>query len=149
MLSTGFRLVTGSWKIIAMSRPRMARTSASGIVSRSRPWNSMLPLTVALGTMPVRPMMALAVTLLPQPLSPTRPTSSPGATSKLTRFTAWTVPSWDAKSTVRSVSRSSVSPHSTHARSSLSHARLCDEGCIPACAHGRADASRERRVRPL
>ena len=82
MLSTGFRLVTGSWKIIEMSRPRMARTSDSGSVSRSRPMNSMLPLTVAFGTMPVRPMMALAVTLLPQPLSPTSPTSSPGATSK-------------------------------------------------------------------
>ena len=54
--------------------------------------------------------MALAVTLLPQPLSPTSPTSSPGATSKLTRFTAWTLPSWDAKSTVRSVSLSSVFP---------------------------------------
>ena len=35
MLSTGFRLVTGSWKIIAMSRPRMARTLSSGIVRRS------------------------------------------------------------------------------------------------------------------
>ena len=54
--------------------------------------------------------MALAVTLLPQPLSPTSPTSSPGATSKLTRLTAWTVPSCDAKSTVRSVRRRSVLP---------------------------------------
>jgi len=45
--------------------------------------------------------MALAVTLLPQPDSPTRPTRSPGATEKLTLSTACTVPSCDAKSTVR------------------------------------------------
>ena len=80
MLSTGFRLVTGSWKIMLMSRPRTWRTSLSGRASRSRPWNSIEPPMVALLTMRVRPRMALAVTLLPQPLSPTRPTSSPGAT---------------------------------------------------------------------
>ena len=41
MLSTGFRLVTGSWKIMLMSRPRTARTSASGSASRSLSRNSM------------------------------------------------------------------------------------------------------------
>ena len=110
MESTGFRLVTGSWKIMLMSRPRTWRTSFSGRASRSRSTNSIEPPTVAFLTMRVRPRMALAVTLLPQPLSPTSPTSSPGATSKLTLLTAWTVPSWDAKSTVRSVTRSSVMP---------------------------------------
>jgi len=45
--------------------------------------------------------MALAVTLLPQPDPPTKPTRSPGATEKLTLSTACTVPSCDAKSTVR------------------------------------------------
>ena len=29
IVSTGLRLVIGSWKIIAMSRPRMSRISAS------------------------------------------------------------------------------------------------------------------------
>ncbi len=39
MVRTGFRLVIGSWKIIAMSRPRMSRTSLSERVTMSRPSN--------------------------------------------------------------------------------------------------------------
>lgn len=46
--------------------------------------------------------MALAVTLLPQPDPPTKPTRSPGATEKLTLSTACTKPSCDAKSTDKS-----------------------------------------------
>ncbi len=35
MVSTGLRLVIGSWKIIAMSRPRIDRSSSSRSVVRS------------------------------------------------------------------------------------------------------------------
>jgi len=101
--STGFRLVTGSWKIIAMSLPRTSRTSRSSRARRSRPWNSMRPRTEALGAMRVSPRIAVAVTLLPHPDSPTSPTSSPGATEKLTWSTARTVPSCESNSTERSV----------------------------------------------
>ena len=34
-VKSGFRLVIGSWKIIAISRPRMARICFSGSVARS------------------------------------------------------------------------------------------------------------------
>ncbi len=108
--STGFSEVTGSWKIIAMSRPRTRRTSRSGKASRSRPMNSTLPVTVELLIMRTRPRMASALMLLPQPDSPTRPTVSPGAMAKLTPSTAWTSPSWLSNLTARSVTLSRLSP---------------------------------------
>ena len=46
--------------------------------------------------------MDMAVTVLPQPDSPTRPRVSPGARSKLTPATARTRPRAAAKLTVRS-----------------------------------------------
>src|ERR1700758_2482203 len=47
------------------------------------------------------PIVAIAVTDLPDPDSPTMPSTSPGASSALTPLTAWTVPSLVGKSTVR------------------------------------------------
>src|SRR6516164_7856210 len=43
MLSTGFRLVIGSWKIMLMSLPRMARVARSSSARRSRPSKRMAP----------------------------------------------------------------------------------------------------------
>ena len=45
-VSTGFRLVIGSWKIIEIALPRMARISASDRASRSRPSKRMRPATI-------------------------------------------------------------------------------------------------------
>ena len=42
-VSTGLRLVIGSWKIIEMSLPRMSRISGSDSSSRSRPWKRIAP----------------------------------------------------------------------------------------------------------
>ena len=78
-VSTGLRLVMGSWKIIAISRPRMARMPSSGRPTRLRPPNMTRPETWATrgGS---RPMMASELTDLPQPDSPTRATISPRST---------------------------------------------------------------------
>ena len=43
IVSTGFRLASGSWKIIAIRAPRILRISSSGRVSRSRPSNIAVP----------------------------------------------------------------------------------------------------------
>ena len=76
---TGLSEVIGSWKIIAMSRPRISRISSAESASRSRPSNVMLPLV----TRPVLAssrMIASEETDLPQPDSPTMATISPRLT---------------------------------------------------------------------
>ncbi len=87
IVSTGFIDVIGSWKIIAISRPRMRRSSESGSARRSRPPKVAVPRV----TRPLRarmPRIASDVTLLPQPDSPTIPSVSPGAISKEMPLTA-------------------------------------------------------------
>jgi hypothetical protein len=87
IVNTGFRLVIGSWKIIAISRPRTPRSSSSESFRRSRPSNIAVPEV----TRPARarmPRIASDVTLLPQPDSPTMPSVSPGAMSNEMPFTA-------------------------------------------------------------
>src|SRR6476661_6950588 len=87
MGTTGFSDDSGSWKIIARSRPRRSRMSSSGSDSRSVPSKFTEPVIVD-----PRPgsnlMMASDVTDFPQPDSPTSPTVCPGATEKLTLSTA-------------------------------------------------------------
>ena len=83
MVSTGLRLVIGSWKIIATSLPRMSFISASGSVSRSRPESMMRPSLRPL-SLGMSRMIDSAVTLLPEPDSPTIATVSRGAISKET-----------------------------------------------------------------
>ena len=97
-MNAGFRLVIGSWKIIEISCERTRRISSAGIESRSRPSKCTAPT--------VRPTfggMSLitdsAVTVLPHPLSPTRPTVSPGATVKLTSSVTRSHPAAVANST--------------------------------------------------
>ena len=92
-MNTGFRLVIGSWKIIAMSLPRTWRISSSVRSSRSRPSNRISPVGISAGGMSSRRMIDSDVTLLPQPDSPTMPSVSPRMIEKLTPSTARTVPS--------------------------------------------------------
>ena len=80
MVSTGFNEVIGSWKIIAMSRPRISRISSSVRSSRFLPWNRILPPTMRPAGFASRRMMESAETDLPQPDSPTSATVSPGFT---------------------------------------------------------------------
>ncbi|MGY3425852.1 hypothetical protein ACVWZW_006356 [Bradyrhizobium sp. F1.13.4] len=86
MVSTGLRLVIGSWKIMAMSLPRTSFMLASGSVSRSRPASRTLPSTrpVSFG---MSRMIESAVTLLPEPDSPTIATVSREAISNDTSRT--------------------------------------------------------------
>jgi hypothetical protein len=72
-VKTGFRLVSGSWKIIAMSLPRILRIVSIGIVRISRPSNQTSPSTISAGGMSSSRMIVSAVTLLPEPDSPTIP----------------------------------------------------------------------------
>ena len=75
---TGVSAVIGSWKIIAIWRPRTLRMSLSGRDSRSRPSKIACPPTTRPGGDATRRMIDIAVTLLPQPDSPTMPNVWPG-----------------------------------------------------------------------
>src|SRR5256884_7018804 len=97
---TGLSEVIGSWKIIAISRPRISRISYSLSLVRSWPLNITLPLTILPGR--CKRMTLRAVTDLPQPDSPTMPSVSPGVRSKETPSTAFTVPSLVEKTVCRS-----------------------------------------------
>src|SRR5271155_5411704 len=94
---TGLRAVMGSWKIMAMREPRRRRNSSEGRVVRfvGRPsffcepfWKTISPVTMAAGGS--RPMMASEVIDFPEPDSPTKPRTSPGAMEKETPLTAAT-----------------------------------------------------------
>ncbi len=93
MVRTGDSEDIGSWKIRPIRRPRIARISrlfgSSLSISVVRP--SMSSVIVPLVTRAWLSMMrksARAVTLLPEPLSPTRARVRPGLSSKLTSRTA-------------------------------------------------------------
>ncbi len=78
-VNSGFRAVIGSWKIIAMSWPRIPRKARSGRDSRSTapscPAKVALPLMAAFCT---RRSRLSAVTVFPEPDSPTSASFSPG-----------------------------------------------------------------------
>ena len=90
--STGFSEVMGSWKTMAISRPRTRRISSSESRRRSRPLNQTSPPTIRPAGAATRRMTESALTLLPQPDSPTRATVSPSRTSQETSSTARTTP---------------------------------------------------------
>src|SRR3954453_6085108 len=93
ILIVGFNEVIGSWKIIAISLPRMSSRLLSGSVARSKPSKRTEPPTIFAGGCGRSPMIERAVTDLPQPDSPTTPSVLPFSTSKLTPSTARTTPS--------------------------------------------------------
>ncbi len=96
----GVSAESGSWKTIAMRRPRMDARSVSRRPISSVPRNRMEPATRACGGN--SPMVASADTDLPDPDSPTIPSTSPVATSKLTPRTAATRPASLGNDTSRS-----------------------------------------------
>ncbi len=57
-VSTGLREESASWKIIAISAPRMPRRSSSLRRSRSRPWKRISPPVIRPGGMSRMPMIA-------------------------------------------------------------------------------------------
>ncbi len=70
--------VSGSWKIIAISRPRTSRSSRFESASRFRPSYIAVPSTVAPSGS--SPRSARADIVLPLPLSPATPKTVPGST---------------------------------------------------------------------
>ena len=88
-----------------MEPPRTLRISCSGKSSRLRPSSRILPPTTRPGGFGINRRTESAVTLLPQPDSPTTPRVSPLRTVRLTLSTARTVPA----SVMKWVSRSWIS----------------------------------------
>src|ERR1039457_6512859 len=89
MVFVGSSEVSGSWKIIAMSLPRISRRSLAGRPTSSLPSSLIEPPTMAPpgGS---RPMIDRPVIDFPQPDSPTSPSVSPGSMVRLMPPTAWT-----------------------------------------------------------
>src|SRR5688572_5948686 len=88
MVNAGFSDVIGSWKIIEMRSPRRSRIASAGSSRRLRPSKLISPPAMRPGGCGISPMIDSAVTLLPQPDSPTMPSVRPDSTLKLTSSTA-------------------------------------------------------------
>src|SRR5881227_542706 len=109
ILCTGFRLVIGSWKIIAISLPRISRSRLGLAVRRSSSFQIAVPEDIAV-RFGLSPMIVRQVTLLPEPDSPTIPSVCPLSTVNETPSTARTTPSSVLKYVFRSLtSRSATS----------------------------------------
>src|SRR3954467_8759869 len=101
MVNAGLSELIGSWKIIAIRSPRSARIRSGGNDRRSTPSNRISPPAMRPGGCGTSPMMESAVTLLPQPDSPTMPSVRPASSSKLTPSTARNSPASVAKCVLR------------------------------------------------
>ena len=91
MVKRGLSEVSGSWKIAPILRPRILRRPSGGRLSMRLPSSSTSPPATRPGRSS-SPMIAVPVIDLPAPDSPTTPSTSPGAMSKLTSSTATSVP---------------------------------------------------------
>src|SRR3954469_11353508 len=108
MVKAGLSEVIGSWKIIDSRAPRSSLSRAGGSFSRSSPSKRTSPARMRPGGCGTSPMMLSAVTLLPQPDSPTIPSVRPRSTLKSTPSTARTSPSSESKTVVRPLTSSSA-----------------------------------------
>ncbi len=100
MVCTGFSDVRASWKIMAIPEPRTLRNSEGASPSSSLPLKRTEPVTREVPGS--RPRVASMVTVLPEPDSPTTPSTWPGSTDRLTPRTAETSPSAVGNVTSRS-----------------------------------------------
>ena len=110
---TGLKEVIGSWKMRPMSPPRIERISRPLALSLTRSTSApsarvrmISPSTMRPGRSTIR-RIDCAVTLLPQPLSPTMPSVFPGKTSNDAPSTALVVPSSWKKLVFRFLTESS------------------------------------------
>jgi hypothetical protein len=85
--------VIGSWKMIAISLARTRRISSLLALTRSRPCQSTSPAAILPGGIGRSFSTVIAVTVLPQPDSPTTQTVSPRSIVRSTPSTAWSQPS--------------------------------------------------------
>jgi len=82
ILTTGFRVIIGSWKTIEISLPRILRSSRSFSPTSSRPLNLMELPGWMLPFVSSNPISEKPVIDLPEPDSPTRPITSPRSSVK-------------------------------------------------------------------
>ena len=102
-VSTGLSDVIGSWKIIAISLPRILRISGSVLVNKFWPRSEIEPPSMRPGGIGIKRMIESALTDLPEPDSPTMPSVEPLSTEYESPFTAPTKPSSVLKPTRRSL----------------------------------------------
>ncbi len=95
---SGSSELSASCRTYPMCRPRSRRHSRRLSPRRSRPSKARFSARTAAFS-PASPSRVRAVTLLPDPDSPTRATHSPARTERLTSRTAWTTPWRVVKST--------------------------------------------------
>src|SRR5579872_494662 len=100
-VSTGLSDVIGSWKIIAMSLPRILRISDSLFFRRLSPLKLISPPSKRPGGEGMRRMIESALTDLPLPDSPTIPSVEPFSIAYDKPLTARTIPSSVLKLTRR------------------------------------------------
>jgi len=112
MRCSGESAVIGSWNTMPIWPPRIARNSSIGKASRSRPWNNARPPSITAGGRASKRSRLSAVTVLPQPDSPTSPRTSPRRISNDTPSTARTNPAAVANPTRNSSTWSNASPMS-------------------------------------
>src|SRR5262245_3632780 len=105
-LNTGFNDASASWNTMPISSPQRLRHSDMGAPSTSAPSKRMLPPVMCAGGDASKRMMAAAVTLLPDPLSPSTASVSPRRTENEAPLTARTVSRPLRNSTRRSVTSS-------------------------------------------
>ena len=106
---TGLSDEIGSWKIIAISLPRICSSCSSLAVTSSRPPSFAEPSKRAFGDR-VSPISVITVTDFPDPDSPTIATTSPRSSVNDTPSTARTRPSSVTNETCRSSTSSRRSP---------------------------------------
>src|SRR5579872_6571256 len=105
-VSTGLSEVIGSWKMIAMSLPRIRRISDSLFFKRFSPLKMISPASIRPGGEGMSRMIVSALTDLPLPDSPTMPSVEPLSIAYERPLTARTMPSSVLKLTRRSLTSS-------------------------------------------
>src|SRR5262245_45255244 len=148
---TGLNEVEGSCGMNVIARPRTRSfTTARSSPRRSAPLKRTSPLRMRAGPAGRMPRIARASVVLPQPLSPTRPTTSPGAMSRLMPSRTWAMPPSVTKSTrrPRTESRSAIACGAAAAQPRVEDVTQAVAQQIEA-HHGEKDGqARRRRVPP-
>src|SRR5690242_7010324 len=97
---TGLSEVIGSWNTMETRSPRSARSAAGLSARRSMSPKWILPL-LSTAFSGISPIIASASVDLPEPLSPTKPTTLPRGILKSMLRSAWTDPAGVRNSTLR------------------------------------------------
>ena len=146
MVNTGLNAVDGFWKIIAMAAPRRRPHRRARRARAGRDPRSAAHPRSAARCRGSRRIAARPVTVLPQPVSPTTPTASPGAIARSTPRSATVVRSSPANAR-RRPRTSSVSGAATEAAAPAAAALPTGALTGPASGPARAAARRPTRLK--